>query len=154
VEDGMHCWYLTSGNYRIYRLPLSILAASIEIFRQQLDNSTMDMLYIAHAISHGPRHEVLSIIAKEVALRSVKVEKLEPIIELSSESKGEPPHLTFPKQECCVQTTSNKIGLVKSTFKTPSQSESPSSFSCLLLHPYLVNKVSIIECLSKLGSMH
>jgi len=31
VEEAGHCWYLPSGNYRAYGLPLSLLLASIEI---------------------------------------------------------------------------------------------------------------------------
>jgi len=31
VEESNHCWYLPSGNYRVYGFPLSLLAVSTEI---------------------------------------------------------------------------------------------------------------------------
>jgi len=55
VEEDGHCWYLTSGNYRAYGLPLSMVGVSTEILSRQSDGLTVDMPYV----TPSPPREVI-----------------------------------------------------------------------------------------------
>ena len=61
AEDGTYAWYLPPGNYRAYGLPLSMLAASIEIHSRQSHNSTVDMPCSPRALLRSPPIEGLGV---------------------------------------------------------------------------------------------
>jgi len=149
-EDG-HCWYLPTGNYRAFKLPLPKLTTSIEILNWQSTRSTVDIPYNANALSPSSLHDVLSILPIGVFVHPLKVEKLDPFIELSSKSKGESPDLRLHRIPCSNQTTS----YTKATnCNTPLNNPLQSLFSCLPLPPYLIDRVNIMECLRRLATMH
>jgi len=74
-----------------------MLGVSTKILNHHLDNSTVDMPYIACIVSPSPPCEVFLVVPKSTILQSIKVEQLESIIELSSKSKGESPNLALEK---------------------------------------------------------
>jgi len=65
-----------------------MLAVSIEILSQQSGNSIVDMPYMCPTVSSSPPHQVLPVLPNGVILITVKLEKLEIVIELSSKSNG------------------------------------------------------------------
>jgi len=83
-----------------------MLAASTEILSRHSDASIVDMPYVTESVLANPPYEVFHVIYNTAVLCLVKVEKLDPIIELSSELEGESPNLTLPKQ-----THSNEVAL-------------------------------------------
>jgi len=95
MEDEGHCWYLPPDNFRVYGLPLSLLPTSIEIHSHHSKTSTVDMPYLAQTISNSLPREVLPVLPNNFLLQIVKVEALDTIIILSSESEGESPNLTL-----------------------------------------------------------
>jgi len=114
----------------------------------------MDMPYNANKVSPSSLHDVLLVLPKYVLLHPVKVQKLDRIIELSSELDGESPNLRLHKTLSSIQSLPNTKARGGSKCNTPSTSLSQSLFSCPLLHPYLVKRVNIMECLRRLVSMH
>jgi hypothetical protein len=154
MEDAGHCWYLSPGNYRAYGLPLSTLGSSTEILSRQSDNSTVDMPYIAHGVSPSASPQVSPVLLKPSLLHAVKVEKLDPIIELSSESEGESPELIVKNPGCSIGTTNNERVILNSTSESPSNSQLQSSLSRPPLYPYPSGRVSIMDCLNRLAKMH
>ena len=84
VEAGTYTWYLPPGNYRAYGLPLSMLGASTEIHSRQSHNSTVDMPCSPRALLRSPSREALRVPHTSAVPLHVKVERLDPIIELSS----------------------------------------------------------------------
>ena len=102
-EAGTYCWYLPPDNYRAYGLPLSMLGASTEIHSRQSHNSTVDMPCSPRALVHSPRREPPRLPDMTAVLQRVKVERLDPIIELSSESKGGSPNVNGQRRSCFVR---------------------------------------------------
>lgn len=78
VSDEGHYWYLGFGNYRAYGLPLPRPSLSTEVASRQSVESTTDTPFISQSSRClvFTRSEIPAI---------VKVEKLDTIVELSSE---------------------------------------------------------------------
>ena len=152
-EVGMYGWYLPPGNYRVYGLPLSLLGAPIEIHSRQSHNSIVDMPCSRRASLRSPRREAPQLPHMIVVLPVVKVERLDPVIELSSESEGGSPNVNGQKQSCPARMASSQADIVKSLSTTPSQRHSHSSLSVPLIQTHILPKASIIECLLQLASM-
>jgi len=153
AEDEGHCWYLSPGNYRAYGLPLFMLSVSAKILSCQSDNSTVDMPYIVKPVSPSAGPPVSPILLKPSVLHAVKVEKLDPIIELSSESEGESPQVILENIGTSIGTTTSKKTVLSSISHSPLSSHLPSTFSCTPFHSHPISKVSIMDCLRKLASM-
>jgi len=88
TKDEGHCWYLFLGNYRAYRLSLSMPGSSTQILSRRLDNSTIDMPFVVPVVLPSPSCQISPVLLKPSYLHAFKVEKLDPIIELSNESEG------------------------------------------------------------------
>ena len=120
AKVGTYCWYLPPGNYRAYGLPLSMLGASTEIHSRQSHNSIVDMPCSPRAVLHGPRTEPPGLPYMTAVLQGVKVERLDPIIELSSESEGGSPNVNGQRQSCFIPLACGQLDIVKSLSTTPS----------------------------------
>ena len=90
-EEGGHCWYLCPGNYRAYGLPLSVADASVDILTRQSENSSVDMPCTRNPALCSLRELSAPIFQTPIVPHTVKVERLDPIIELSSESNHKSP---------------------------------------------------------------
>ena len=152
-EAGTYCWYLPPGNYRAYGLPLSMLGASTEIHSHHSHTSIVDMPCSPHALVHSPRREPPRLPNMTAVLQGVKVERLDPIIELSSESEGGSSDVNGQRRSCFVRPACGQAVIVKSLSTTPSQRHSQSSPSVLPIEPHVLPKASIRECLLRLASM-
>ena len=97
VEAGSYAWYLPPRNYRAYGIPLSMLTASTQIHSRQSHNSTVDMPFTPRHLVRSPPREALRSLPTRGVLPVVKVERLDPIIELSSESGGDSPNVNVQK---------------------------------------------------------
>ena len=84
----------------------------------------------------------------------VKVERLDPIIELSMESEGESPNLNGQKQSCALPTAFGWADILKSLSTTPSNRPSDSTRSVPRMQAHVLPKASIMKCLLRLASMH
>ena len=80
------------------------------------------------ALLRSPPKEALQVPHMTTVLPVVKVERLDPIIEFSSESKGEFLNVNGQKQSCSVRTASGQMDIVKSLSTTPSRRHSNSHF--------------------------
>ena len=129
AEAGTYAWYLPPGNYRAYGLPLSMLAASTEIHSRQSHNSTVDMLSSPRALLRIPSTGALGVPHMSAVLPVAKVERLDPIVELSSESEGESPIVNGQKRSSSVHMISGHPDIVKSMSTTPSRTPCHSSLS-------------------------
>ena len=155
AEAGTCSCYLPPGNYREYGLPLSMLGASTEIHSRLSHNSTVDMPCSLPALLCNPPREALQVPHMSVVLPVAKVERLDPIIELLSESEGESPNVNGHKQSCSVRMASEQADMiVKSLSTTPSRRHSYSSLSVPPIETHVLAKASIMECLLQLASMH
>ena len=114
AKDGTYAWYLPPGNYRAYGLPLSMLAASTEIHSRQSHNSTVDMPCSPRALLRSPPTEGLGVPHTSAIHPVVKVERLDPIIELSSEFEEESPNINGQKRRSSICMASGKPGIAKS----------------------------------------
>jgi len=63
-----------------------MLSMSIKIPNQKSNNSTVDMLYISLVVLPSLPCEVFAMLLSSINLQTMKVEKLDIIIELSSKS--------------------------------------------------------------------
>ena len=153
AEAGTYAWYLPPENYRAYGLPLSMLAASIEIYSWQSHNSTVDMPCSPRALLRRPPTEALRVPHTSAVLPLVKVEQLDPIVELSSESEGESPNVNGQKRSSSVHMASGHPDIVKSMSTTPSRMPCPSSLSVPPLETHVLPRPSIMDCLLRLASM-
>lgn len=154
IEDEGHCWYLPLENYRAYGLPMSLLSTSTENRSRISENSTVDMPCIHHVVSPSPPRDVSPSLRSTAMLRTVKIEKLDTIIELSSESEGEYATLSLHKIACGNQTTSNQMAFVHSVSNTPSNSPTQSFLNRPPFHPTPVDRVSIMESLRRFIGVH
>ena len=95
------CWYLRSGNYRAYGLPLWMPPLFAEIGSRQSAGSTVNRPFIPDTGMASPLSECRASFPPNGTPTIVKVEKLDTIVELSSEPKGEAPTL-IPTLKLCV----------------------------------------------------
>jgi len=128
-EGGGHYWYLERGNYRAYSLPLSLLASSIEAFTRQSDTSTINMSDTNQTILQTSPLQVMPILPTSTVLREIKVERLDPIIELSSELEGESIDITLPKHLYAVDTKLHANSIVRCLSGRPSSNPPKSVVS-------------------------
>ena len=149
AEAGTYAWYPPPGNYRAYGLPLSMLAASTEIHSRQSHNSTVHMPCSPRAFLRSPLREALRIPHTSAVLPVVKVERLDPIVELSSESEGESPNVNGQKRNSSVRIPSGHSNIVKSLSTTLH-----SSLSVPPIETHVPRRPSIMDCLLRLPSMH
>ena len=84
----------------------------------------------------------------------VKVERLDPIIELSSESEEESPNVNGQKRSSSVGMESGQPDIAKSMSTTPSRTPFHSSVSVPPTGARVQPRLSIMECLLRLHSMH
>ena len=154
AEAGTYVWYLLPGNYRAYGLPLSMLAASTKIHSRQSHNSIVDMPCSPRALVRSPPREALCPSPTSAVLPVVKVERLDPIIELSSESGGESPNANGQKPGSSVYMPCRHSEVVKSVSATLSVLPSDSSLPVPPIQTHVVPRLSIMDCLLRLGSMH
>ena len=145
-EAGTYCWYLPPSNYRAYGLPLSMLSASTEIHSRMSHNSTVDMLCSPPALLRSPLREAVQVPHMSAVLPIVKVERLDPIIELSSKSEGESPNVNGQKRSCSVRMASGQPDIVKSLSTTLSRRHSYSSLSVPPIETHVLVEASIMEC--------
>ena len=153
AEAGTYAWYLPLGNYKAYGLPLSMLAASTEIRSRQSHNFTVDMPCSPRALLRSPPIEALRVPHMSVVLPIVKVEILDPIVELSSESEGESPNVNGQKQSSSVRMASGHPDIVKSMSTTPSRTPCHSSLSVPPVETHVLPRPSIMDCLLRLVSI-
>ena len=154
AEAGTYAWYLPPGNYKAYGLPLSMLAASIEIHSRQSHNSTVDMPCSPRALLRNPPREGPRVPHTSAVLPIVNVERLDPIIELSSESEEESSNVNGQKRSSSVRMVSGQPDIAKSMSTTPSRTPFHSSFSVPPTTARVQPRLSIMECLLRLASMH
>jgi len=107
----------------------------------------MDMPYVSCRISPSISHDVSPVIRNRAIIQKVKVEDLDPIIELSSESEGEPPHWRLQKQPCAIPSGLQDVDMQNLILDAPCNSPALSSHSRPLVHPILVERVNIMDCL-------
>ena len=153
AEAGTYAWYLLPGNYRAYGLPLSMLAASTEIHSRQSHNSIVDMPSSPRALLRIPSTGALGVPHTSAVLPVAKVERLDPIVELSSESEGEYPIVNGQKRSSSVHMISGHPDIVKSMSTTPSRTPCHSSLSVPPLEAHVLPRPSIMDCLIRLASM-
>jgi len=77
----MHCWYLVPGNYRAYKLPLSMLGEPTKIQSCQLDNSIVNIRCSPQAMSPSSSREALLVLHMSIVLLVVKEKRLDLVIE-------------------------------------------------------------------------
>ena len=154
TEASTYAWYLPPRNYRAYGLPLSMLAASIEIHSRQSHNSIVDMPCSPRALLCSPPTEALRVPHTSAVLPVVKVERLDPIIELSSKSEGQSSNVNGQKRSSSVWMASGQPDIVKSMSTTPSRRHCDSSLSVPPIETHVLVRASIMECLLHLASMH
>ena len=119
AEAGTYTWYLPPGKYRAYGLPFSMLTASTQIHSRQSHNSTVDMPFSPRDLVHSPPREALRTSPTRAVLPVVKVERLDPIIELSSESGGDSPNVNVQKRGLSIHMPCGHPEIVKSMYTTP-----------------------------------
>ena len=154
AEAGTYAWYLPPGNYRAYGLPLSMLTASTQIHSRQSHNSTVDMPFSPCDLVRSPSREALRTSPTRAVLLVVKVERLDPIIELSSKSEGDSPNVNGQKRGSSVHMPCGHPEIVKSVYTTPSISPCHSLLPVPPIETHVVPSLSIMECLLRLASMH
>ena len=116
------CWYLRSGNYRAYGLPLQMPPLSAHIGSRQSAGSTVNKPFIPDDTIRSPLPEIPASLPPIGTSTIVKVEKLDSIIELSSESEGESPTLIPTLKLNPLQRGSEEIERSPSAWTTPSTS--------------------------------
>ena len=131
-----------------------MLGASTEIHSRQSHNSTVDMPCSPRALLCSPPREALRVPHTSAVLPVVKVERLDPIIELSSESEEESPNVNGQKQSSSVRMASGQPDIVKSMCTVPSRTHCHSSLSVPPIETHVLPKPSIMDCLLRLASMH
>ena len=154
VEAQTYAWYLPPGNYRAYGLPLSMLAASTEIHSRQSHNCTVDMPCSPRALLRSPPREGPQVPHTSAVLPVMKVERLDPIIELFSESEEKSPNVNGQKRSSSVQMASEQPDIAKSMSTTPSRTPCHSSLSVPSTNARVLPRLSIMDCLLQLASMH
>ena len=154
AEDGTYAWFLPPGNYRAYGLPLSMLAASTEIHSRQSQNATVDMPCSPCALLRSPPTGGLGVPHTTALLPVVKVERLDPIVELSSESEEESPNVRGQKQRSSVRMASRQPGIAKSMSTTLSRLPYHSSLSVPPTDALVLPRLNIMDCLLRLATMH
>ena len=116
------CWYLRSGNYRAYGLPLQMPPLSTQIGSRQSAGSTMNRPFILDSTIRSPLPEIPFGLPPIGTSTIVKVEKLDSIIEVSSESEGESPTLIPILKLNPLQRGLEEIKRGPSAWTTPSTS--------------------------------
>ena len=154
AEAGTYAWYLPPGNYRAYGLPLSMLAASTKIHSCQSHNSTVHMPCSPRAFLRSPPREALRVPHTSAVLPVVKVERLDPIVELSSKSEGESSNVNGQKRNSSVRIPSGHPDIVKSLSTTLSRTPCHSSLSVPPIETHVPPRPNIMDCLLRLPSMH
>ena len=154
MEAGTYAWYLPPVNYRAYGLPLTMLAASTEIHSRQSHNSTVHMPCSPRALRRSSPKEALRIPHTSAVLSIVKVERVDPIVELSSEFEGESPNVNGENRSSSVCMPSGHADIVKSLFTTPSRTPHHSLLSVPPIETHVPPRPSIMDCLLCLPSMH
>ena len=115
-SDGC-CWYLRSGNYRAYSLPLWMPPLSAEIGSHQSAGSTVNRPFIPDTGMASP-----TSFPPNGTPTIVKVEKLDTIVEFSSEPEGESPTLIPTLKLCALQRGSEEKKPIPSAWTIPSSS--------------------------------
>ena len=105
------------------------------------------------ALLRSPRREAPRLPHMTTVLPVVKVERLDPIIELSSKSEGGSSNVSGQKQSCPIRMASGQADIVKSLSTTPSRRHSHSSRLVLPIQTHVLSKASIMECLLHLAGM-
>lgn len=100
-----------------------MVGASTEMLSHQLDNSTIDMPHTIQGVSPHINPKIPQVPIKPSILQVVKVEKLDPVIELSSESKGESPELITKNVGYSIGTTIGERIPLTCTSRSPSNLE-------------------------------
>ena len=106
------------------------------------------------ALLRSPPREALHTPHTTAVLPVVKVERLDPIIELYSESEGESPNVNGQKRRSSVQMACGHPEIVKSMSTTPSVTPCHSSLAVPPIETHVLPKPSIMDCLLHLASMH
>ena len=148
------CWYLRSGNYRAYGLPLHMPPLSAEIGSRQSVGSTVNRPVISEIGAGRPLLECPASFPPKGTPTVVKVEKLDTIVELSSKSKGESPTLICTLKPCPLQRGSEGKKRAPSAWTIPSSSPLQPSISQSPLHRSTINRTGIMECLKGLSNLH
>jgi hypothetical protein len=115
-----------------------MVALSNEVVSRQSNNSTVDMPHFPHmpqAVSPNLACQFLPMLPSSEILQKVKVEILDPIIELSSESEEESPNFTLREKPRKFLPVMSEKALVNSVSNTPSNSHAQTTFSRPPLHP-------------------
>ena len=154
AEAGTYACYLRPKKYRAYGLPLSMLAASTEFHGQQFHNSIVDMPCSPRALLRSPPREALHVPHTSAVLPILKVERLDPIIDLSSESEGKSSIVHGQKRSFSLRMASGHPDVVKSMSTTPSGTPCHSSLSVPPIEAHVLQRPSIMDCLLRLASMH
>ena len=93
TASDAHYRYLRSGNYRAYGLPLHMQPLSAKIGSRQSAGSTVNSTVIGETRIGRPLPKCPASFPPNGTPTIVKVEKLDTIVELSSEPEGESPTL-------------------------------------------------------------
>jgi len=154
VDDEGYYWYLGLGNYKAFRLPLSMLASSTEVESRILANSTVDMPYIVEAVIPNLSQKHFPILPRNTVVSKVKVEKFETIVELSSKLERKSTNLTFRKTPCGIRSVSKEKAIVHSESNTPSNSLAPSILLGPLMSPSFLDQQNIMQCSRRFSTVH
>ena len=96
-------WYLCSGNYRAYGLPLQMPPLSTQIGSRQSAGSTVNRPFIPDSTIRNHLLEIPTSLPPIGTSTIVKVKKLDSIIELSSESEGVTHLDPYPETESTLE---------------------------------------------------
>jgi len=99
-------------------------------------------------------HDVLLVLSRSALGLPVKVERLDPIMELSTKSKGESIDIRGQKTPSCIRIISDTKVRRDSNYNTPSNSPSQSLLLYPPMHPYLVERVSIMDFPRRLATIY
>ena len=106
------------------------------------------------AFLRSPPREAVRVPQTSAVHPIVKMERLDPIIEFSSESEGQSPNVNGQKRSSSIPMTSGQPDIVKSMSTTPSRRHYDSSLSVPRIETHVLPRASIMECLLRLASMH
>jgi len=124
------------------------------MFSWQSVNSSVGIPYVQYCSSPTPPSYVEEVILKSPLVHTVKVEKLDSVIELSSEFEGKSLNLNMQeREEDDVEITSSEQDVLISTSSTPTNSLSRSLSARPPVHPFPSDTLSIMDYLRRLASM-
>jgi len=144
ANDG-HVWHLFPERYRTYGLSSLKMNASNDIIPRQSNYSTVNMPLSSQDITMSLDREHITIASIHVPCIRVKQEALDPIIDISSESKGEcPSHPSFKETLPCtslgdvVKPTTTQYGTPSTVLLCPL---TRAHLRILVLQPWLVSSI-------------